>query len=99
MLENQVAKLGMVSLAFRFLTPFPRRFSRRCGTRKDSLPFGKLFVFIIRVISAFYRRAQTVLAAARTAALQNHRGKAKPSTFALTIPGLATLSRGNVNEI
>ena len=33
------------------------------------------------------------------AALQNHRGKAKPSTFTLPIPGLATLSRGNVNEI
>jgi hypothetical protein len=98
MSENQVAKPGMVSLPFRFLTPFPRRFSRRCGTRKYSLSFGTPFVLIIQFISAFYRRAQTVLAAARAAALQNHRGKAKPSTFALTIPGLATENRGNVNE-
>jgi hypothetical protein len=74
-----MSNMGMSALPLRFLTPFPKHFSRRCGTPhvRFALPdVGPLPIFHSPSEFCVLR---TVLAAARAASLEKYFGKAEPS--------------------
>jgi hypothetical protein len=43
-----MSHLGMSALPLRFLTPFPKRFSRRCGTPREKLSRQ---VFVVSILT------------------------------------------------
>jgi hypothetical protein len=70
--------MGMSALPLRFLTPFPKHLSRRCGTPHVRLTPPHVDLLPIFSSPSELSVLRTVLAAARTAALEKCFGKAEP---------------------